>query len=255
MSLLSIVWSATWLVKFLLLALVMISGWAWAFFFAKTWMLRGLDHLLETAENHMRHTEPQRWIETEPQDPASALLFFLFQEWKNESSLATSAHQSHVSHLSVYETSQQFLHRLEKIADLTMAREMMEIERGLSYLASVGSITPFVGLLGTVWGLLHSFQNMMGTQAMHLNVVAPALSEALFATAVGFFVAFCTRTDFAFIESTSWYTTRISQKRSGIINHHFSSQRSNGWLSNRFMILNLIPRSTSHPSWMCCWCF
>ncbi len=189
MSLLSIVWSATWLVKFLLLALVMISGWAWAFFFAKTWMLRGLEHLLETAENHMRHTEPQRWIETEPQDPASALLFFLFQEWKNESSLATSVHQGHTSHLSVYETSQQFLHRLEKIADLTMAREMMEIERGLSYLASVGSITPFVGLLGTVWGLLHSFQNMMGTQAIHLNVVAPALSEALFATAVGFFVA------------------------------------------------------------------
>jgi biopolymer transport protein TolQ len=70
-----------------------------------------------------------------------------------------------------------------------MTRELERIEKYLPMLATVGSTAPFVGLLGTVWGIMHSFQSIGATKNTSLATVAPGIAEALLATAIGLFAA------------------------------------------------------------------
>ena len=71
----------------------------------------------------------------------------------------------------------------------TFQREMDFLERHLSFLASTGSVSPYVGLFGTVWGIMHSFRSLANVQQATLAQVAPGIAEALVATAIGFFAA------------------------------------------------------------------
>jgi biopolymer transport protein ExbB/TolQ len=75
--------------------------------------------------------------------------------------------------------------RLERAMRLAMKGELREIERGLPFLATVGSAAPFVGLLGTVWGIMHAFTSIAQSKDTSLAVVAPGIAEALFVTALG----------------------------------------------------------------------
>jgi len=75
--------------------------------------------------------------------------------------------------------------RLERAMRAAMKRELKRIEFGLPFLATVGSASPFVGLLGTVWGIMHSFTSIAQAKDTSLAVVAPGIAEALFATALG----------------------------------------------------------------------
>ena len=79
--------------------------------------------------------------------------------------------------------------RIFKSMDIIRNRELESIESNLSFLATSGSVAPFVGLLGTVWGIMHSFGSIANSKNTSLAVVAPGISEALFATALGLFVA------------------------------------------------------------------
>jgi biopolymer transport protein TolQ len=79
--------------------------------------------------------------------------------------------------------------RIEKVMDVTIAREVERLERRLLVLATVGSAGPFIGLLGTVWGIMTSFRAIAGQQSTSLAVVAPGIAEALFATAIGLIAA------------------------------------------------------------------
>jgi len=79
--------------------------------------------------------------------------------------------------------------RVEKVMDVTIAREMERLDRSLLFLATVGSTAPFVGLFGTVWGIMTSFQAIAATKSSNLAVVAPGIAEALFATALGLLAA------------------------------------------------------------------
>jgi biopolymer transport protein TolQ len=79
--------------------------------------------------------------------------------------------------------------RIEQVMSLTMGREMERLESNLSFLASVGSTAPFIGLFGTVWGIMNSFQSIAATKNTSLAVVAPGIAEALFATALGLIAA------------------------------------------------------------------
>ena len=75
--------------------------------------------------------------------------------------------------------------RVEKVMDVTISREVERLERRLTFLATVGSTAPFVGLFGTVWGIMTSFQAIALSKNTSLAVVAPGIAEALFATAMG----------------------------------------------------------------------
>jgi biopolymer transport protein TolQ len=79
--------------------------------------------------------------------------------------------------------------RVEKVMDVTIAREMERLDRRLLFLATVGSTAPFVGLFGTVWGIMSSFQAIAISKNTNLAVVAPGIAEALFATALGLVAA------------------------------------------------------------------
>jgi len=71
----------------------------------------------------------------------------------------------------------------------SMQREMDVVESSLSFLASVGSVSPYVGLFGTVWGIMHAFTGFAGMEQVTLATVAPGIAEALVATAIGLFAA------------------------------------------------------------------
>jgi len=79
--------------------------------------------------------------------------------------------------------------RVEKVMDVTIGREMERLDRRLLFLATVGATAPFVGLFGTVWGIMNSFQAIAVSKNTNLAVVAPGIAEALFATAIGLLAA------------------------------------------------------------------
>lgn len=73
--------------------------------------------------------------------------------------------------------------------NLAMNREIEEVETNIPFLATVGSITPYIGLFGTVWGIMHAFMALSGAKQATLQMVAPGIAEALIATAIGLFAA------------------------------------------------------------------
>jgi biopolymer transport protein TolQ len=79
--------------------------------------------------------------------------------------------------------------RVQKVMDVAISREVERLERRLTFLATVGSTAPFVGLFGTVWGIMTSFQAIAVSKNTNLAVVAPGIAEALFATALGLLAA------------------------------------------------------------------
>jgi biopolymer transport protein TolQ len=79
--------------------------------------------------------------------------------------------------------------RIDRVMQVTLGREMDRLERYMIFLASVGSTAPFIGLFGTVWGIMTSFQAIAATKQTSLAVVAPGIAEALFATALGLVAA------------------------------------------------------------------
>src|ERR1700743_2396180 len=79
--------------------------------------------------------------------------------------------------------------RIEKVMNVSIAREIERLERRLLVLATVGSARAVVGLFGTVWGIMTSFQSIAASKNTLLAVVAPGIAEALFATAIGLFAA------------------------------------------------------------------
>ena len=72
---------------------------------------------------------------------------------------------------------------------ISINREIEKLEKGLSFLASIGSVAPFIGLLGTVWGIVNAFQSIAMSNNTSLAIVAPGIAEALFATALGLLAA------------------------------------------------------------------
>lgn len=99
--------------------------------------------------------------------------------------------------------------RVEKVMDVTISREMERLERRLLFLATVGSTAPFVGLFGTVWGIMNSFQAIAVSKNTSLAVVAPGIAEALLATAIGLVAAIPA---VIFYNKYSADATRLSQR-------------------------------------------
>jgi len=81
------------------------------------------------------------------------------------------------------------IHAAHRTMKVSMAREVETLEQNLSYLATVGSVSPYIGLFGTVWGIMDSFRALAGVQQATLAMVAPGISEALIATAMGLLAA------------------------------------------------------------------
>jgi len=119
-------------------------------------------------------------IANRPTDPMASIFVAAMREWRR------SAAKGLLTSESLKESLQD---RIERVMNITLGREMDQLERYMGFLASVGSAAPFVGLFGTVWGIMNSFAAIAGSQNTSLAVVAPGIAEALFATALGLVAA------------------------------------------------------------------
>src|SRR5258707_8563765 len=175
---------ADWIVKAVMIMLLMASIWSWAIIFDKAIRLRGL-------RAKARKFEESFWsggsleelfdrIANRPIDPMASIFVAAMREWRR------SAAKGLLTSEALKESLQD---RIERVMNITLGREMDQLERYMVFLASVGSAAPFVGLFGTVWGIMNSFAAIAGTKNTSLAVVAPGIAEALFATALGLVAA------------------------------------------------------------------
>ncbi len=119
-------------------------------------------------------------IGSRPVDPMSAIFSSAMREWRRSTSRKGGDREA--SHQSLSE-------RIDRVMQITLNRELEQLERYMTFLASVGSTAPFVGLFGTVWGIMNSFTAIAVSKNTSLAVVAPGIAEALFATALGLVAA------------------------------------------------------------------
>src|SRR5947209_13720675 len=180
MSLLGLFLSAHIVVQAVMLGLLVCSIWVWAIAIEK-WFLyartrSAMERFEKTFWSGQSLEELYRNISSRPSHSMAALFVAAMREWK----------RSFEGHVRSFAGLQM---RIEKVMDVTIAREVERLERHLLVLATVGSAGPFVGLFGTVWGIMTSFQSIAASKNTSLAVVAPGIAEALFATAIGLVAA------------------------------------------------------------------
>lgn len=172
------------IVKLVLLILLVASFWSWAVIFDKVLRLRRLQRAAASFEDTFWSggslDDLYDRVGTRPVDPMSAVFAAAMREWRR------SAAKGLLGTPGVRSSLQQ---RIERVMNVTVGREMDRVERFMSFLATVGSTAPFVGLFGTVWGIMNSFQAIAASKNTSLAVVAPGIAEALFATALGLVAA------------------------------------------------------------------
>jgi biopolymer transport protein TolQ len=175
-TLLGLFVAADWVVKSVMLGLGAASVWCWAIIFDRTFTFGRARREMNKFERTFWSGQSLEELYAKMQDRANSGLGAVFtaamKEWK----------RSHEQGASSYLGVQQ---RLDKVLDVAIGRETERLERRLGFLATVASASPFVGLFGTVWGIMGSFQSIAASSSTNLAVVAPGIAEALFATALG----------------------------------------------------------------------
>ena len=183
LSVWNLVVEADIVVQLVLLILLIASFWSWAIIFEKALRLRRLRNQAEDFEEAFWSggslDELYERVGKQPGDPMSAVFASAMKEWRRSTPRAGGP-------APVLSSLQQ---RIERIMDITLGREMQRLERQMIFLASVGSSAPFIGLFGTVWGIMSAFTAIAATKNTTLAVVAPGIAEALFATALGLVAA------------------------------------------------------------------
>jgi biopolymer transport protein TolQ len=192
-SILSLFLQAHWVVKSVMIGLLICSIWVWAIAIDKTLLYtrtrRAMDRFEQAFWSGQSLEELYRSLSSRPTHSMAALFIAAMREWKR----------------SFEGQSRSFAGlqaRIEKVMDVTIAREIERLERRLLVLATVGSAGPFIGLFGTVWGIMTSFQSIAASKNTSLAIVAPGIAEALFATAIGLVAA---------IPATIFYNKFVSE--------------------------------------------
>lgn len=185
MSVIGLIAQSDLIVQGIMLLLLAASFWSWAIIFDKWFKFRDLklktnkfeklfwsgqllDQLYERIRDHATH-------------PMAMIFVAAMHEWEREANDDPAKQQSHLR--------TGLKERIFQAMTVARNRSLEPIEKNLTFLATVGSAAPFVGLFGTVWGIVHSFQSIAMTKNTTLAVVAPGIAEALLATAIGLFAA------------------------------------------------------------------
>lgn len=172
-------------VKVVMLILLIASFWCWTIIFDKILRFRRLRGLAEKFEEVFWSggslEELYDRVGTRPDHPMAAIFVAAMAEWRR------SAARGFIS--SAKGLSVGLQQRISQAMQLSLDREVNKLERYMNILATVGSTAPFLGLFGTVWGIMNSFQSIAASKNTSLAVVAPGIAEALFATALGLVAA------------------------------------------------------------------
>jgi biopolymer transport protein TolQ len=190
MSLTGLFMHADILGKIVITGLLMISILTWAIIFDKFFKIARLkdkasyfeDKFWSSGSLDMLYDKIKR-----PADPMQALFVAGMKEWRTAQDKGLFAQATSRAVVQA---------RIDRVLQVTIGREMAMVETWMTFLASVGSVAPFIGLFGTVWGIMHSFIGIAQAQNTSLAVVAPGIAEALLATAVGLVAAIPATTAF-----------------------------------------------------------
>ena len=179
-SLFALFWRATVVVKIVMIILIVASFWSWSIIFQKFINFR-------IARSYTNRFEASFWsgdpldelyekIKDKPKGSAERIFVAGMMEWgrsqRSDGGMIPGAPS-----------------RMERTMEVAIVREIEKLNNGLTFLATVGSIAPFIGLFGTVWGIKNAFEQIAISQSTNLAVVAPGIAEALFATALGLLAA------------------------------------------------------------------
>ena len=169
-------------VKLVMLALILASVWVWAIVFEKVTSLRRANKAADVFEDRFWSGGSLEELYDEEGEnakhPMAAVFGAAMGEWRRSAQVAGAD----MNRGSVRE-------RIDRAVTVTVQRELDRMERWMVFLASVGSTAPFIGLFGTVWGIIRSFAAIATSRNTNLSVVAPGIAEALFATAIGLVAA------------------------------------------------------------------
>ena len=180
MSLFGLFWQAHFVVKAVMIGLIGASIWSWSVIVDKTLLYRRtkaeMDAFEEAFWSGRSLEELYRSFNDRQPIGLGALFVAAMREWKR--SFEGSGRQI-----------QSLSQRIDKVLDVTIQREVERLESRLLFLASIGSAGPYIGLFGTVWGIMTAFTAIAASKNTSLAVVAPGIAEALFATAIGLFAA------------------------------------------------------------------
>jgi biopolymer transport protein TolQ len=185
LSIWGLILQADLVVQIVMLILLAASVWCWTIIFDKLRRFHRLRGQADTFEESFWSggslEELYEDVGNAPGHPLATLFSVAMHEW-------TLASQRGV--MLTDERSQTNLQRrIDRVMGIALTREMESLERHMGFLATTGSTAPFVGLFGTVWGIMNSFQSIALTKNTSLAVVAPGIAEALLATALGLVAA------------------------------------------------------------------
>lgn len=225
LSMFGLFWEADIIVKAVMLALLLASIWAWTIIISKRSTLKKLNKKANVFEDSFWSGEPldkiyQR-VKNSKHDPMLSTFSAGMEEW--QAGVAGG--------LPIKESMQASLRqRVERAMNVAIGRETNTLESGMTFLASVGSTAPFIGLFGTVWGIMNSFSSIAATNNTSLAVVAPGIAEALFATALGLVAAIPAVIGYnVFSNGINRYADRLeafADEFSAILSRHLDSQDS-----------------------------
>ena len=183
-SIYSLFLEADIVVKTVIVMLIFASIWSWTIIFAKYSQLKSLTKDSDNFEEDFYSAESlQKLFEklgSQASHPMEAIFLSAMTYFKK---IAIT------NNLRNYDFKKNFCERIEKEMFIVAEREINKLSKNMNFLASVGSTAPFIGLFGTVWGIMNSFTAIGMSQNTSLAVVAPGIAEALFATALGLIAA------------------------------------------------------------------
>jgi len=219
--------NADMVVKSVMILLIFMSIWCWTIIISKRMTLKKLNRRADRFEDAFWSGEAldklfQR-VKKSPPDPLLATFTAGMEEW--QAGVAAGIPKSESLQASLKQ-------RVERAMSLAIGREMQLLERGMTFLATTGSTATFIGLFGTVWGIMNSFTAIAAMNNTSLAVVAPGIAEALFATAMGLVAAIPAMVSYnVFSTSLARYGDRLytfSGEFLSIMVRHLDAQENGG---------------------------
>ncbi|MBL8704773.1 MAG: protein TolQ [Rhodospirillales bacterium] len=182
LSVIALFLQADWVVKTVIIMLFLASVWCACIVVGKWIFLRrkflAADRFEDTFWSGVSLSELYERAGKRPSDPMTAIFAAAMREWRRSVDRGAGGG-----------ADRGLQTRIDRVMQVTLAREIQRMEKNMTFLASVGSTAPFIGLFGTVWGIMNSFQSIAVSKNTSLAVVAPGIAEALFATALGLVAA------------------------------------------------------------------
>jgi biopolymer transport protein TolQ len=179
--------AADWVVRAVLIGLGLASLWSWAVIIDKSVRFTLLNSQANAFENQVSSGRALEDVADEagehPRQALPRMLQAALRQWRDARAKGLLAGPAGDTQTAL------LVQRIDRVLGSLIARESQRVEDGLASLAIVATASPFIGLFGTVWGIMHAFQAIAIEKNTNLSVVAPAIAQALFATAIGLVAA------------------------------------------------------------------